>query len=186
MLRAGTPLSAILHCYDRAQTGDLRAGLAFDPARFQPDGRTMRANAFMALAHNSSCLEWWWWGYGGGDRYLTVANAPEAWASLQQTVADIRALEPALVAEGEIVTSVITPAQGVEVHLWEKRLADRVLTIAVNRDDRPCRAQWTPHWPPPDGVARVRVGDRARELVGGELADDFGPLAVHVYEWPSR
>ena len=184
MLRADTPLSAILHCYDRAQTGELRGDLPPDPARFQPDGRTMRANAFMALAHNSSCLEWWWWGYGGGDRYFTVANAPAALASLQQTVADIHALEPALTSEGEIATSVIAPAEGVEVHLWEKRLADRVVTIAVNRDDQPCRAQWTPRWPPADGTARVRFEDRSVELAGGEMADDCEPLAVHVYEWP--
>ncbi len=186
MLRPGTPLSAILHCYDRAQTGELRGDLPPDPARFQPDGRTMRANAFMALAHNSSCLEWWWWGYGGGDRYFTVANAPAAWASLRQTVADIHALEPALTSEGEIITSVITPAEGVEVHLWEKRLADRVVTIAVNRDEQACRAQWTLRWPPANGTAQVRFEERSVELAGGEIADDFGPLAVHVYEWPLR
>ncbi len=186
MLRPGTALSAILHCYDRAQTGDLRAGLGTDPARFQPDGRTMRANAFMALAHNSSCLEWWWWGYGGGKRYFTVANAPEAWASLQQTVADIHALEPLLTAEGEIATSVLAPTEGVEVHLWEKRLPDRVLTIAVNRDERACRARWTPRWPPADGSAQVRFEGRRAQVVDGALADDFAPLAVHVYEWPVR
>ncbi len=58
-LPEGKPLSAILHCYDRAQSSLPEA--ARDPAKFQPDGRMMRAIAFKALAHDASCLSWWWW-----------------------------------------------------------------------------------------------------------------------------
>jgi hypothetical protein len=183
MLREGKPLAAILHSYDRAQTSLARAGGEPDPEEFQPDGRLMRANAFMAIAHNSSGLTWWWWGYGGGDRYFTVANAPEAWASLQETLARIQELEPVLTAEGEIVTRVLEPAEGVEVHLWEKRLADRVVTIAVNRDEQACEATWEPQWPPEDGTADVRWEDREVALEGGKTTDSFEPRGVHVYVW---
>lgn len=183
ILREGTPLAAILHCYDRSQSGLAQGGGTPDPAAFQPDGRMMRANAFMAIAHNSSGLSWWWWGYGGSNRFFTVANAPEAWASLQATVARIQELEPVLTAEGEIVTRVLEPAEGVEVHLWEKRLPDSVVTIAVNRDDQPVEATWVPQWPPEDGTANVRWEGREVIVDGGEMADAFEPRGVHVYVW---
>ena len=184
MLRPGTPLAAILHCYDRSQSALLKAGGEADPAAFQPDGPLMRANAFMALAHNASGLLWWWWGYGGGSNgYFTVANAPEAWASLQETVARIRELEPVLTAEGEIATRVLTPAEGVEVHVWEKRVGDRVVTIAVNRDEQAVEASWEPATPPADGRARVLWEEREVAMAGGELRDAFEPRGVHVYRW---
>lgn len=183
MLREGTPLAAILHCYDRAQSELLKGGGEPDPAAFEPNGRLMRANAFMAIAHNSSGLLWWWWGYGGGGRFFTVANAPEAWASLQETVADIRELEPVLTGEGEIATRVLEPAEGVEVHVWEKRLGERVVTIAVNRDEEAVEVSWAPQWAPEGGAATVRWEGREVLITGGQLKDAFEPRGVHVYEW---
>jgi hypothetical protein len=183
MLREGTPLAAIAHCYDRSQSNLAQAGGTPDPDDFDPDGPTMRANAFMALAHNSSGLTWWWWGYGGGNRYFTVANAPDAWASLQETVARIQQLEPALTGEGQIVTRVLEPAEGMEVHVWEKRLADRTVTIAVNRENESVEASWTPQWAPEDTSARVLWEEREVGVADGEITDAFEPRGVHVYEW---
>ena len=179
-LNEGTPLAAILHCYDRTQTTLLRAGKPTDPAEFQPDGRTMRANAFMALTKNASCLIWWWWGQGGS---FTVANAPEAWASLKQTVADIKSLEPVLTAEGEIHTWVEKPAEGVEVHVWEKKLAGRTVIIAVNRDNKACEVSIAPKTLPKNCSMQDRFEDRQVEVKDGLLRDDFEPLGVHVYQW---
>ncbi|MFW6437388.1 MAG: Ig-like domain-containing protein, partial [Armatimonadota bacterium] len=181
MLREGTPLAAILHSYDRIQSGLAESGTAPDPAKFQPDGPMMRANAFMAIAHNSSGLTWWWWGYGGSHRYFTVAQAPEAWESLQETIARIQELEPVLTAEGEIATRVLEPVEGVEVHVWEKRLPDRVVTIAVNRDDQAVEASWEPTWALADDTAQVRWEEREVTLEGGEITDSFAPRDVHVY-----
>jgi len=182
-LHEGTPLAAILHCYDRAQTSVVRGGGQADPAEFQPDGRMMRANAFMALAHNSSCLIWWWWGYGGGETMFTVANAPKEWASLQQTVADIKSLRPVLTAAGEIHTWVETPAEDVEVHIWEKRLPDPTVIIAVNRDETPSELSFAPKTLPRDCRVKVLFEDREVEVKEGLLTDSFEELAVHVYEW---
>ena len=165
-LHENTPLAAILHCYDRAQTGKVREGTKPDPAKFEPDGRLLRANAFMAIAHNSSCLVWWWWGYGGGDRYFTIANAPEAWASMKKTVADIKSLEPVLTADDEVHPWIETPSDEVEVHCWEKKLADRTVIIAVNRNDVACEVAIKPKTLP--GECRVEVlfeGDRATGVV---------------------
>ena len=177
-----TPLAAILHCYDRAQsarTGD--AGPA--PAQFQPDGQQMRANAFMAIAHNSSCLIWWWWGYGGSRRYFTVANAPKAWTSLKRTVADIKSLHPVLTADGEIHTWVEKPTEGAEVHVWEKKLSRRTLLIAVNRDKVACKVGFKPRSVPEARRANVLFEGREIEVRDGKLTDTFEPLGVHVYDW---
>ena len=182
MLREGTPLSAILHSYDRTQSGLAESGGTPEPAQFQPDGRLMRANAFMAIAHNSSGLTWWWWGYGGSNRYFTVAMAPQAWASLQETVARIHELEPVLTGEGEIATRVLEPAEGVEVHVWEKRLPDRAVTIAINRDDQAVEATWAPQWSPgAEDAVEVLWEGREVALQGGQITDSFEPRAVHVY-----
>lgn len=178
-LPEGFPISAILHCYDRAQSGLPEAER--DPAKFQPDGHMMRANAFMALAHDASCLSWWWWGYGGSNRAMTVANAPDAWTSLKQTFADIRSLRPLLTADGEVHRSVIE-AGDAEVHVWEKRLADRTVVIAVNRDDVECEAAIPLTTVPNDATMTVLFEGGAAQIQDGVLNARFGPLDVHVYE----
>ena len=180
-LNPGTPLAAILHCYDRAQTAVLRGGGEADIDEFRPDGPWMRANAFMAIVHGSSGLLWWWWGQGSPD-FLTVSKAPKAWASLRRTVADVKSLEPLLTADGETRTWVETPADGVEVHLWEKRLAGRGALIAVNRDTEACRIRVVPEWMRGDGTATVWFEDRKIPMHDGAFEDAFGPREVHVYE----
>lgn len=180
LLPPGKPISAILHCYDRTQSGLPVAER--DPEKFQPDGTLMRANAFMALAHNSSCLSWWWWGYGGGERFMTVANSPKDWAALKQIIADIIALRPVLTGEGEVHTSVIE-ADGAQVHVWEKRLADRTIIIAVNRDPVECDVQMRPATVPAGATLSLLFEEGRAQMQGEVLAAHFGPRAVHVYQW---
>jgi len=69
------------------------------------------------------------------------------------------------------------------VHVWEKRMEDRVVTIAVNRDEQACEASWAPQWAPEDGTATVRWEDREVALEDGEITDSFEPRGVHVYHW---
>lgn len=179
LLEPGTPVAAILHCYDRAQSGEGQVG---DPEEFQPDGRVMRANAFMALTKNSSGLLWWWWGQGS-PRFFTVADVPEAWADLQQIVADIASLRPVLTAEGEIHTWVEEPAEGVQVHVWEKQTQDRTVIIAVNRDEQPCEVTLAPRTLPQDCALEVLFDEGQAQVTGGRLPLSFEPLGVHVLEW---
>ena len=180
-LNPGTPLAAILHCYDRTQTSVLRGGGEVDVDAFRPDGPWLRANAFMAVVHGSSGLLWWWWGQGSTD-FLTVAGAPKAWEALRRTIADIKALESLLTEAGESRAWVESPAEGVQVHLWEKRIAGGGLLIAVNRDVEPCRVRVEPAWMPGDRSLIVRFEDRLVKMRGGGFEDAFGPLDVHVYE----
>jgi len=184
-LHADTPLALILHCYDRRQSSLLREGRQPNPAEFQPDARVMRANAYMALVHNSSGLIWWWYGQGSPRSY-TVANVPEAWQALTKTVAEIKTLEPVLTAEGEVHTWVEEPMENVEVHLWEKKCADRTVMIAVNRDKQECEVTFAPRTVPQQGSLDVMFEGRQVGIAAGKVTDTFAPLAAHVYEVKTR
>lgn len=183
LMKPDWPLAAILHCYDRAQSGQQEAGIAFDPAKFQPDARVLRANAFMAVAKGSSGLLWWWWGQGS-DRFLTISRVPPVWEALQRTVADIKSLEPILVADGQDHYWVEKTAEDVEVHIREKRTADRTLLIAVNREDKPCRLVLRPRTAPAGTPPTVLFEDRQATLADGQISEELPGLGVRVFLWP--
>jgi len=174
-LRPGVPLMSILHCYDQKQKGT-----DADPEKFSPDGPTMHAAAFLAIAHGSSGLCWWWWGQGS-DLYLTVARVPSAWEALKKTVAQIRTLRPVLEAQVPARMWKEQPAPDHEVHCWEKRLPDRGVIIAVNQEPKRCRATINSPLLKP-GSVRVLFEDRTVSAQAGALTDDFAELGVHVYE----
>jgi hypothetical protein len=176
------PVMAILHCYDPVLTEMQRLGQSFDPSRFQPDALTLRASAFMALVHNSSCLTWWQY-EKQSPQFFSVGHYAPAWEALKQTIADIRVLEPVLVAEGTNQTWVERPADGCEVHCWEKALAGRAVLIAVNRDREACEVTVSAKTTPADGRAEVLFEDRTVPVSEGRLTERLGPLAVHVYQW---
>ena len=184
-LKPETAHAAILHCYDRAQSAAAKIGGAFDPKAFQPDGTTMRANAFMALANGSSGLLWWWWG-GDSTRFKTVRDAPEAWAALRSIVADIRTLLPELTAEGESATGLVKPAKGGEIRIREKRVGDQVLVLAVNRDAIACTATLPLTLAAPNGRGHERFAERPVQVKEGALTVRFKPLGVHVFQVDAR
>lgn len=182
-LRPETAHAAILHCYDRAQSNAYREGGAVDIAAFQPDPATLRANAFMALTEGSSGLLWWWWGQGSRHT-LTISQAPEPWQALQGVVADIRALRPLLAAAGQTQQQILTPQDGVEIHVLEKRVGDRVLLIAVNRDKQEVELDLPLQLAPAQAAATLRIGQGPVGTTGGVLHYRFPPLGVLVAEWP--
>jgi hypothetical protein len=178
-LRPDVPLMSIVHCYDGYQQGG--NGAVFDVDKFQPGPAMLRANAFMAIAHGSSGLCWWWWGQGS-NIYLTVANVPKAWDALKETVRQIHALRPVLEAQVPARMWIEKLADGVEVHLWEKKLPDRTVVLAVNRDNKPCDLTFASQSFNGKTRATALFEDRTVDLTAGRLTDSFAPLAVHVYE----
>jgi hypothetical protein len=189
-LRPEVPIMSIVHSYDGHQPGPNRGGV---PEKFEPGPVMLRACAFMAVAHNSSGLCWWWWGQGG-DTYMTVAHVPQAWDALKETIRQIRALRPVLEAPQPVRMWIEKPAEGTEVHLWEKTLPaspgrrdgakapDRTVIIAVNRDKRPCEVSFTSPAFTGQAQASVLFENREVALAAGQLRDRFEPWAVHVYE----
>lgn len=186
MLNPGTPISAILHCYDRQQTSLLKEGAAPAPEKFTPTPRHMRAAAFMAIAHGSSGLEWWWWGHAGKSAF-TVAHVPSAWEGLKQVVADIKSLRYVLTAEGEVHTWVEEPAEGVRVHIWEKQLPGQTVIIAVNESEtQGCELSFRPKTLPPSAPLELLFEGGIVQLTEGVLRAGFEPWGVHVYENRTR
>ena len=177
-LKPGTPIMSIVHSYDGKQQGPSKGG---DVEKFQPGPEQLRACAFMAIAHNSSGLAWWWWGQGS-DLFMTVAHVPKAWAALQETVRQIRELRPLLEAQVEPRMWIERPAEGQEVHLWEKTLPGRTVIIAVNRENKPCTLSVASAAFVGKKQASVLFEDRSVTLAEGKLSDPFAGWAVHVYE----
>jgi len=177
-LAPGVPIMSIVHCYDGKQKGPGQGG---DVGQFSPGPQQLRACAFMAIAHGSSSLAWWWWGQGS-DIFMTVAHAPEAWAALKETVRQIRDLRPVLEAQVEPRMWVEETAPDQQVHLWEKKLPDRTVIVAVNRENTPCNLTFTS--PAFEGKAQATVlyEDRDLTLEAGKLTDSFEGWDVHVYE----
>jgi hypothetical protein len=182
LLGSDACLLAILPCFDRDQTAAVRGGSPADPSVFHPDGRRMRADAFMALAHDSSGLAWWWWGQGS-DRYFTVRQAPEAWKQLQQIVADIRSLRPTLTSHGEIESSIERPPPAAEIHIWKKKAGPETTIIAVNPTESECEIGVGLPECPETMKVEVLFEERSVEIRDGVLSDRFQPLDVHVYRF---
>lgn len=181
LLGGDKPVMEILGFYDRQQSAIVKDGGTADPAKITPNARKLRADMYMALAHNSSGLNWWWWAKQYSSFY-TVADVPEVLSAFAGWLREIDALRPVLEADGEIATWIETPAEGIEVHFWEKKLADRTVIIAVNRDEVACETMVRPKLSPKQGTVRVRFEDRAVEMSGGVFPEEFEPLGVHVYE----
>jgi hypothetical protein len=74
------------------------------------------------------------------------------------------------------------PAEGQEVHLWEKRLPDRTVIIAVNREKKPCNLNFASPAFAGKTQASVLFEGRSVTLAEGKLSDSFAGWAVHVYE----
>ncbi|MBT3378277.1 MAG: hypothetical protein HN742_38495 [Lentisphaerae bacterium] len=178
-----TAHAAILHCYDRTQSSVYSGGATPDPAAFQPDAATMRANAFMAVVHGSSSLFWWWWGQGS-SRFYTVSQVPEAWDALKAVVSDIRSLEPQLIADGRVQQWVQTPAEGKEIHILEKRIASGTLVIAANREKEPYDTIVSLRGLTGNHTGKALFPDRPAHVVNGRIKASFPPLGVHVYLFP--
>ncbi len=182
-LHRETPISAILHCYDRQQSSILKDGGTPDPALFTPTPRQMRATAFMALAYGSSGLEWWWWGHAGRSFY-TVAHVPDAWEGLKQVVADISSLRPLLTADGEVHRWVEKPSEGVSVHIWEKKLPDRSLIIAVNESEtQAVELELLPKTIPAGASVQMLFDGGTATVTDGALHTSLEPWGVRVYEY---
>ena len=180
---------AITHCYDIDRWDAYKKGLkSMHRKTFRPTVKTMRANAFMALTKGSSGLFWWWWGqrwgrsWGCKTEMVTVRDDSAALAGLRAIIADIVSLKPVLTADGEVKVQVIKPADNVEIHVWEKKLADYTVIIAVNRDNTKCNVEITPKTNLQYNKIERLLEKGSITMRNGKITDEFKPLAVHVYK----
>jgi hypothetical protein len=178
LLGPNTPITLLVHCFDREQTEALRQGKPFDPARFTPDGQWMRAAAFAGITQRVNGL-WWWWYADAVKDWATVARAPEAWKALTAVFSQLQDLEPILVDPAPAETGTLDAGDG-KIYWWRKTVGDQTTLIAVNTTERTVQVTIPA---PGDGPAAVRYEDRRGERRGGNLADEFSRYAVHIYQF---
>jgi hypothetical protein len=175
-------LMAILHCYDREQSAEMKAGAKPDPAQFYLTRRKLEADIWMALALRSSGLAWWWYG-DGGKQWLTVADLPEAWQGMTAALGEIHAVEPMLTAEGEeLPVELRMDPEDARVVVRARRAGQRVLVIVASaEEERDVRFSAKIGELPARARATARFEGRELPLPDGVLEDTVGPLGWHVY-----
>lgn len=139
-----------------------------------------RCMSYLALAHGARGL--FWYSFRDPNWYIPE-NHPELWAAMQTVNQELIALEPALLTPNTGQT--VLEAEGGAVHACAKRVGDELTVIAVNPGDAAVSAR-VPLADLAPGVAcapevPVLFENRALMLTDGAIADDFAPLAVHVY-----
>ncbi|MEW6360334.1 MAG: hypothetical protein AB1696_28630 [Planctomycetota bacterium] len=182
-LGPGAPHLVILHSYDREQRQKMEAGEPVDDAAFEPNLALFRANAYMALAHNSSGICWWWYG-DGRKRFLSVGDVPAAWGWLSSVVAEIQQLIPMLTAEGKVLPVTVTcdPADA-KVRAWAKKTDSGITVIAVSADaKREVKVVIACDAFPKEAQVPVKFENRRVGVADGKMTDLFKPIEAHVYE----
>ena len=121
-------------------------------------------------------------------------TAPAFWAQWADLTAELKALEPFLlapVAPGEVKAEILegTPGKGPwdypALHLSLRKLGTSYFLIAVNGFNEPIRARLTLPVDPQCPNAAVRFENRLQPVQGSVLEDSFAPYGVHLYELPA-
>ena len=173
------PMSAIVHCYDAAQTSAMREGETPDVSRFHPTPRELRANAYTAITQGSNGLLYWWYG-DGGRQFLALGEVPAAQEAVKSILAELRSVEPFLVADVPVLEPDCEPPDA-GLYLWAKQHEGKLLVIAVNPGDATVDVRLRLRKVGTQEASVLFEGRRVR-VDGGTLADRFDGLAVHVYE----
>lgn len=186
-LFCGNPWIGIANVYDEQRELDVLAG---GKPTFQwietgaLDGRCggdpvgpseIRAEAWLAVAGGASGIGWFTHGgTGNGATRFTVPAANRA--AIAQVGRDLTALAPVLLSARRDIVA------GRPVRVGGRIAGGTTWVIAVN----PTRAPVSASVSSPgagDGTASVWGEGRTVRIVDGGLIDDFGPLAVHVYDF---
>lgn len=174
------PHLAIVHSYDPAQSKRLKRGEPIDESEFRPDERLLRANAMMALVRGTSGLVWWWFG-DHKNQWLATPDVPHMWEAHKRLIADLRKLEPILVAPGRDVQVTVecTPKEAnVQARLT---LTDKGgVLIAVNPTEQKAKVRIAA--PCLRRVKEVGTQGKPRDVRDSAFDDEFAPLAAKAYE----
>ncbi|MDQ0290259.1 hypothetical protein [Oligosphaera ethanolica] len=134
LLLHDSPITLLIHCYDRNQTKAFRAKQPVDPAQFAPDADWMRAAAFVGVVKSVNGL-WWWWYASHQKQFYTVAHVPHAWDALCAVVKDIRDLRPLILAPGTTHAGTVEVKKAARVEWWAKTVNGKQTVIAVNTSE---------------------------------------------------
>jgi len=178
LLGPETPITLLVHCFDREQTEGFRKGRPMDPSRFQPDAAWLRAAAYAGVTQGVNGL-WWWWYADQAEDWLTVADVPEVWQALSRWIQELQELEPCLVHPNRAATGSLEVPDG-RVTWWRKEVDGESTLIAVNTTERAVQVAIPATG---EGPVSVLFEDRQVQRRAGVLTDDFPRYGVHVYRW---
>ncbi|MGI5924060.1 MAG: hypothetical protein ACOX9E_08960 [Lentisphaeria bacterium] len=134
LLLNDSPITLLIHCFDREQTKAFRNKMPVDPAQFSPDADWMRAAAFVGVVKSVNGL-WWWWYAAHQNQYYTVAHVPHAWDALCAVVKEIRELRPLFLAPGNTQSGTVEVKKDARVEWWAKTIGGKQTVIAVNTSE---------------------------------------------------
>lgn len=174
-----SPLTLLLHIYDKEQSPRFKVGGKFEPARFLPDGPWMDGAVFTGLTRNVNGLFWWMLN-DGGKNYLTVDKVPGAWESLTNLTHRLRSLSSILV-DGVPFSPLVIPGSDKNLVVAAKVVAGIRTVVAVNLGEAPIGAPV-----PWSGVGKVTAVGENRAVKPEDMKDEtLGRFGVHVYQGPT-
>jgi len=151
-----------------------------------------RAEVWMALINGATGISYFthkWFDPDGKANYQTFAPNAEMQAELKRLNAQLARLAPAIVGKPSAVQINMTMSDGMKCHFKATEPGDGCLWVfAQNMDMGYRKGTATITVPGLPAGAKVEVVDEGRTIPAeaGKLADDFGPVAEHIYKIPWR
>ena len=151
-LNNDSPITLLVHAYDKEQHSALRTGRIKQPDlnAFKPDYDWMRAAAFVGIVKDVNGLWWWWFARRAGGNWMAVGSVDIGWKNLQKVVAEIAALRPVLNAVAPTTSGTVAVGKS-NIEWWSKTVDGKTTFIAVNTSEDPVTATV----PLPDGPAEL-------------------------------
>ena len=155
-----SPITLLIHCYDKRQTAIKKSGEAVDWDVFEPDYDWMRAAALVGITQQINGL-WWWWYAKSAAEWMTAAQHPRTWGDLCRVVEEVRSLRSVLNAEGAVQSGTVEVGEA-RVEWWMKTVAGKRTVIIVNTSETEVEATIAPQGSDAIAVKLGRFGVEVR------------------------
>ena len=156
LLLNDSPITLLIHCYDKRQMSRRKSGEPIDWDAFEPDYGWMRAAALVGITQKVNGL-WWWWYAKSVPGWMTAAQNPRTWGDLCRVVEEVRSLRPVLNAEGTVQSGTVQVGEA-RVEWWMKTVAGNHTVIIVNTSESEVEATVAPRGIDPIPVKLGRFG----------------------------
>ena len=156
-----SPVTLLIHCYDKTQSKLMKNHQPVDWDKFEPDYDWMRAAALVGITQEINGLWWWWYAKSVSD-WMTAAQNPRTWGDLCRVVEEVRSLRPVLNAEGTVQSGTVEAGEA-KVEWWMKTIAGNHTLIIVNTSESEVEATIAPQGIAPIPVRLGRFGVEVRQ-----------------------
>ena len=144
------------------------------------------ATTFAAVIHGAHGITWYT--YGGFDKNEGVTSTPERWRNICDLATRLSELSPVLAerkppqpaAPAVLAGPKADPLGAPSVSCLLKRHGGKSYLLAVNAAAEPVSAKLAV---PGAETVEVLYENRACDVKGGFITDDFAPFAVHIYRF---